>query len=70
MSDSCVSNAAQLGSTFSVEKPFSAEKPICATCLKSVGAPIRDLSIFPLLFDPPNLLPAFFFLLDEAFANF
>lgn len=55
---SCSSSACHVGSTFSELKPCSAEKPMCATCLKPEGAPIIDLSIFP-----PEA--PFFFLLDE-----
>jgi hypothetical protein len=59
------SRAAQVGSTLLEEKPFSDEKPICATCWKPVGPEIIDLSM------PP--LGAFFFfagleLLDAAAA--
>ena len=55
---SCSRSACQVGSTFSELKPCSAEKPMCATCLKPEGAPIIDLSILP-----PEI--AFFFLLLE-----
>lgn len=69
--DSWSSNALQLGSTFSAEKPFSAVYPMWATCLKSDGAPIIDLSILP-PFPLSNLLPLFFFDEDEEepLANF
>lgn len=50
---------------------------MCATCLKSEGAPILDLSILPppdLLLPlplPMSLLPRFFFEeVEEPFANF
>ena len=65
MFDSWSSSACHDGSTFSDEKPCSAEKPMCATCLNSEGADIIDLSIFP------PLAPAFgfFFAAEELFAG-
>lgn len=38
---------------FSLVKPFSASKPMCATCLKEDGAPIADLSTAPFFFVLP-----------------
>ena len=51
---SCSSRRCQDGSTFSELKPFCESKPMCATCLNAVGAPIIDLS-----------MPLFRFLLDD-----
>ena len=44
-----------MGSTLSDEKPFSLEKPMCATCLNWDGELIIDLSILPPPL-PPSLL--------------
>lgn len=46
----CVNKRSHDGSTFSEVKPFSASKPMCAMCLKDVGADMRDLLKNPFFF--------------------